>query len=111
VVEVGGVGLLLRVSATTAARTAGARRRRQPAGTPRGAEDALDLYGFATPAERGLFEAFLSVGVSGPAWHWRCGGVAAPDELRLALARGDSARLQAAPGVASAPPSACARAA
>jgi Holliday junction DNA helicase RuvA len=99
VVEVGGVGLLLRVSATTAAQI--------PASGGSVAllahlvvrEDALDLYGFATPAERSLFEAFLSVSGVGARLALAVCGVAAPDELRLALARGDSARLQAAPGV------------
>ena len=99
VVEVGGVGLLLRVSATTAAQL-------PPAGGSVSLlahlvvrEDALDLYGFATAAERSLFEAFLSVSGVGARLALAVCGVAAPDELRMALARGDSARLQAAPGV------------
>lgn len=99
VVEVGGVGLLLRVSATTAAQI-------PPTGGSVALlahlvvrEDALDLYGFATPAERSLFEAFLTVSGVGARLALAVCGVATPDELRLALARGDSARLQAAPGV------------
>jgi holliday junction DNA helicase RuvA len=99
VVEVGGVGLLLRVSATTAAQI-------PPAGGSVALlthlvvrEDALDLYGFATPAERSLFEAFLSVSGVGARLALAVCGVAPPEDLRLALARGDSARLQAAPGV------------
>jgi Holliday junction DNA helicase RuvA len=99
VVEVGGVGLLLRVSATTAAQI-------PPAGGSVSLlahlvvrEDALDLYGFATAAERSLFEAFLSVSGVGARLALAVCGVAPPDELRMALARGDSARLQAAPGV------------
>lgn len=99
VVEVGGVGLLLRVSATTAAQI-------PPAGGTISLlahlvvrEDALDLYGFATAAERSLFEAFLSVSGVGARLALAVCGVAPPDDLRMALARGDSARLQAAPGV------------
>lgn len=99
VVEVGGVGMLLRVSATTAATL-------PPAGQEVALlahlvvrEDALDLYGFATAAERDLFEAFMSVSGVGARLALAICGVAPPDELRLALARGDSARLQAAPGV------------
>ena len=99
VVEVGGVGMLLRVSGQTA----------QSLPAPGGEvrllahlvvrEDALDLYGFATAAARGQFAAFLSVGGVGPRMALALCGVAAPDELRLAIARGDGARLQAAPGV------------
>jgi holliday junction DNA helicase RuvA len=99
VVEVGGVGLLVRVSATTAAQLppVGATVALQAHLVVR--EDALDLYGFATAEERSLFEAFLSVGGVGARLALAICGVASPDDLRLALARGDSARLQAAPGV------------
>ncbi len=98
-VEVGGVGLLLRVSPTTA-------RGLPPAGAEVALqahlvvrEDALDLYGFATRAERELFEAFVSVSGVGPRLALALCGLDAPDALRLALARGDAAKLQAAPGV------------
>jgi Holliday junction DNA helicase RuvA len=99
VLEVGGVGMLLRVSAQTAGSLPA------PGGEVRllahlvVREDALDLYGFATAAERGLFEAFLSVSGVGPRMALAICGVGAPDELRLAIARGDGARLQAASGV------------
>ena len=99
VVEVGGVGLLVRVSATTAATlppVGGAVSLRAHLVVR---EEALDLYGFATAAERALFEAFLSVSGVGARLALAICGVAPPDDLRLALARGDSARLQAAPGV------------
>jgi Holliday junction DNA helicase RuvA len=99
VVEVGGVGLLLRCSPTTLAAL-------PPVGgeTTHHAnlvvrEDALDLYGFATRAERELFEAFVSVSGVGPRLALALCGLDAPDGLRLALARGDAARLQRAPGV------------
>jgi Holliday junction DNA helicase RuvA len=99
VVEVGGVGLLVRVSATTAASL-----------PPTGGEtfmftllvvreESLDLYGFASAGERTLFEAFTGVSGVGPRLALAICGLDAPDELRLALARGDSARLQAASGV------------
>lgn len=99
VVEVGGVGLLVRVSATTAAElpAVGGTVSLQAHLVVR--EDALDLYGFSTSAERALFEAFLAVSGVGARLALAICGLAAPDELRLALARGDSTRLQAAPGV------------
>jgi holliday junction DNA helicase RuvA len=98
-VEVGGVGLLLRVSAVTA------RALPETGGEARllahlvVREDALDLYGFATRAERDLFEAFVSVGGVGPRLALALCGLDSPDALRLALVRGDAAKLQRAPGV------------
>jgi Holliday junction DNA helicase RuvA len=98
-VEVGGVGLLLRVSPTTARGLppAGEEVRLQAHLVVR--EDALDLYGFATRAERELFEAFVSVNGVGPRLALALCGLDGPDGLRLALARGDASKLQAAPGV------------
>jgi Holliday junction DNA helicase RuvA len=97
--EVGGVGLLLRVSPTTirALPPAGGEAVLQAHLVVR--EDALDLYGFATRAERELFEAFVSVSGVGPRLALALCGLDGPDALRLALARGDAAKLQAAPGV------------
>jgi Holliday junction DNA helicase RuvA len=99
VVEVGGVGLLTRCSATTA-------RALPPQGHDVSLttylvvrEDALDLYGFATPAERELFEAFVSVSGVGPRMALAICGVDDPDALRLAIARGDAAKIQLAQGV------------
>ena len=99
VVEVGGVGLLARCSATTL-------RALAPVGQEVALttylvvrEDALDLYGFATPAERELFEAFISVGGVGPRMGLAICGVDDPDNLRLAVARGDVAKIQLAQGV------------
>jgi Holliday junction DNA helicase RuvA len=99
VVEVGGVGLQLRVSPATA--------RRLPTPGEEAVlfahlvvrEDALDLYGFASREERALFEAFLTVSGVGPRLALAICGVDAPDALRLAIARGDAAKLQGAPGV------------
>lgn len=99
VIEVGGVGMLVRVSATTAQAlpAAGAETSLLTVLVVR--EESLDLYGFATAQERALFEAFTSVSGVGPRLGLAICGVAGPDDLRLAVARGDSARLQAASGV------------
>lgn len=99
VIEVGGVGMLVRVSTTTAAAlpATGAEAALLTVLVVR--EESLDLYGFASPAERMLFEAFTSVSGVGPRLGLAICGVAEPDELRLAIARGDSARLQTASGV------------
>ncbi|MEQ8833183.1 MAG: Holliday junction branch migration protein RuvA [Miltoncostaeaceae bacterium] len=99
VVEVGGVGILARVSATTAAALPAVGGSVSLMTHLVVREDALELYGFATPTERALFDAFLSVGGVGARLALAMCGVAPPEDLRLALARGDSARLQGAPGV------------
>ena len=69
-------------------------------------EESLDLYGFATPGERTLFEAFTTVSGVGPRLALAICAVGEPDDLRLAIARGDSARLQTwRAASASGPPS------
>jgi holliday junction DNA helicase RuvA len=99
VVEVGGVGLLVRVSSPTGATLPAAGGEAALATVLVVREESLDLYGFATPAERALFEAFTGVSGVGPRLALAICGVGEPDELHLAVARGDSARLQAASGV------------
>jgi Holliday junction DNA helicase RuvA len=62
-------------------------------------EDALALYGFATEEERDLFLLLIGVQSVGPKVALGVLSGAAPRELVQALAAGDTARLQAAPGV------------
>ena len=99
VVEVGGVGLLVRVSSTTAATLPAAGTEAALSTVLVVREESLDLFGFATPAERALFEAFTSVSGVGPRLALALCSVAEPDDLRLAIARAASARLQTASGV------------
>jgi holliday junction DNA helicase RuvA len=99
VVDCGGVGYKLTVSAETL--------RRVPAV---GGEvvlhshlvvrdDALALYGFATEDERELFLMLLSVQSVGPKVAIAVLSGGPPRELLGALAAGDSARFQAVPGI------------
>jgi holliday junction DNA helicase RuvA len=62
-------------------------------------EDALALYGFATEEERDLFLLLIGVQSVGPKVALAVLSGATPRELVQALAAGDTARLQAAPGV------------
>ncbi len=62
-------------------------------------EDAMSLYGFATEEERELFELLVGVQGVGPKVALAVLGGGPPRELTRALAAGDAARLQAAPGV------------
>ena len=62
-------------------------------------EDALQLYGFATAEERGLFELLLGVSGVGPKVALAIVSGSTPAELRRAIARDDVRRFQAIPGV------------
>ena len=62
-------------------------------------DDALALYGFATEEERDLFLMLLSVQAVGPKVALAVLSGAPPRELLRVVAAGDAARLQAAPGV------------
>jgi Holliday junction DNA helicase RuvA len=99
VVDCGGVGYRLAVSAETL--------RQVPAvGQPTTLhthlvlrDDALLLYGFATEEERELFLMLLGVQAVGPKVALAVLSAGSPRELLRALSGGDAARLQAAPGV------------
>ena len=99
VIDCGGVGYRLAVSAETL--------RHVPAvGQPAVLhthlvlrDDALLLYGFATEEERELFLMLLGVQAVGPKVALAVLSGGSPRELLRALAAGDTARLQAAPGV------------
>ena len=99
VIEVGGLGMLVRVSVTTAGSLPGVGAEASLFTVLVVREESLDLYGFATAAERALFEAFTTVSGVGPRLALAICAVGEPDDLRLAIARGDSARLQMASGV------------
>jgi Holliday junction DNA helicase RuvA len=99
VIDCGGVGYRLAVSAETL--------RHVPAvGKPTllhshlvVRDDALALYGFATEEERELFLMLLGVQSVGPKVALAVLSGGPPRELLGALASGDSARFQAVPGI------------
>jgi Holliday junction DNA helicase RuvA len=62
-------------------------------------DDALQLYGFASAEERGLFELLLSVTGIGPKVALAIVSASPSEELRRAIARGDLARFEAIPGI------------
>jgi Holliday junction DNA helicase RuvA len=99
VVDCGGVGYRLAVSAQTLKHV-------PPVGQqvtlhahliPR--DDALLLFGFASEAERDLFLALIGVQSVGPKVALAVLSGGAPRELLAALATGDAARFQAVPGI------------
>jgi Holliday junction DNA helicase RuvA len=62
-------------------------------------EDTLQLYGFASGEERELFEQLLGVSGVGPKVALAIVSGSTPDELRRAIAREDTARFEAIPGI------------
>jgi Holliday junction DNA helicase RuvA len=62
-------------------------------------EDALQLYGFASADERELFELLLGVSGVGPKVALAIVSGSTPVELRRAIAREDTARFEAIPGI------------
>jgi holliday junction DNA helicase RuvA len=62
-------------------------------------EDALQLYGFAEPAERELFELLLSVSGVGPKVALAILSSSTPSDLRRAIALEDTTRFVAIPGI------------
>ena len=99
VVSCGGVGYRLAVSAGTL--------RHVPRGGGEGTvhthlivrDDALLLYGFATEEERDLFLLLIGVQSVGPKMALAVLSGGPPRDLLAAVAAGDTARLQAAPGI------------
>jgi Holliday junction DNA helicase RuvA len=62
-------------------------------------EDILQLYGFAEPAERELFELLLSVSGVGPKVALAILSSSTPADLRRAIALEDTTRFVAIPGI------------
>jgi len=99
VVSCGGVGYRLAVSAETL-------RHVPRVGSPTTIfthlivrDDALLLYGFATEEERDLFLLLIGVQSVGPKMALAVLSGGTPRDLLSAVAAGDTARLQAAPGI------------
>ncbi len=62
-------------------------------------EDAIQLFGFPDPAQRGLFQMMIAVSGIGPRLAMNILSGITPEELAAALSRGDLARLVRIPGV------------
>jgi Holliday junction DNA helicase RuvA len=99
VVECGGVGYRLAVSANTlrAVPAVGSEVLLHAHLVVR--DDALALYGFASEDERELFLMLLGVQSVGPKVALAVLSGGSPRELLTALAAGDAARFQAVPGI------------
>jgi Holliday junction DNA helicase RuvA len=98
VLDVGGVGYLLRPSVRALQKTEPEREVTLDTYL-HVREDALQLYAFAEPAERELFEHLLSVSGVGPKVALLIVSGSTPSELRRAIVLEDTARFLAIPGV------------
>jgi len=98
VLEVGGVGYALAVT-PTASRLAERGGEVTLETYLHVREDALQLYGFAEPAERELFEHLLAVSGVGPKVALAIVSGSPPADLRRAIALEDTARFEAIPGI------------
>jgi holliday junction DNA helicase RuvA len=98
VLDVGGVGYLVRTTVRALRKADGAEEVELDTYL-HVREDALQLYGFAEPAERELFEQLLSVSGVGPKVALAIVSGSTPRELRRAIALEDTTRFIAIPGI------------
>jgi Holliday junction DNA helicase RuvA len=99
VVEAGGVGYKLAVSAETLKSVPQAGRETFLHAELVAREDSLALYGFATEDERDLFRELVTVSGVGPKVAIAALSGGAPRDLLRAIAAGDAKRFQAVPGI------------
>jgi Holliday junction DNA helicase RuvA len=99
VIDCGGVGYRLAVSANTLRSVPAVGQQTLLHAHLVVRDDALALYGFATEEERELFLMLLGVQSVGPKVALAVLSGGPPRELLGALASGDSARFQAVPGI------------
>jgi Holliday junction DNA helicase RuvA len=98
VLDVGGVGYLVQATPSALRRAEGASEVELETYL-NVREDALQLFGFAEPAERELFEQLLAVSGVGPKVALAIVSGSPPNELRRAIALEDTARFEAIPGI------------
>ena len=99
VIESGGIGYRLAVSAETLKSVPAHGKQASLHAHLVARDDSLSLYGFASEEERDLFLHLTSVSGIGPKVAVAILSGGAPRELLRAIAAGDAKRFQAAPGV------------
>jgi Holliday junction DNA helicase RuvA len=99
VLMTGGVGYELFVPASTLAALPAVGRKARLLTHLHVRDDAMILFGFATPAERDLFRLLTSVNGIGPKMALAVLSVLTPDALRRAVIDGDADVITVVPGV------------
>jgi Holliday junction DNA helicase RuvA len=99
IVSAGGIGYELLVSTTTLAKLPAKGRKTRLLTHLQVRDDAMTLYGFATPRERDLFLLLLGVSGVGPKVALAILSVLSSDALQRAILDGDSGTITIVPGV------------
>jgi Holliday junction DNA helicase RuvA len=99
VVDVGGVGYLVHLSAATASALPGQGGEVALRTYTNVRQDAIELFGFATEDEESVFRALIEVKGVGPRAAQNILSGIEPRDLARAVAQGDVARLTKVPGV------------
>ncbi len=99
VIEAGGIGYELLVSASTLAALPPIGRQVRLLSHMQVRDDAMVLFGFATAAERNLFELLIGVNSVGPKMAMAVLSALDPDSLRRAVLEGDIDAVTVVPGV------------
>ena len=99
VIEAAGVGYKLAVSSETLSSVPGAGEQARLFTHLVMRDDAMNLYGFSSKAERELFLMLIGVQSVGPKVALAVLSGGTPRELLNAIASGDTARFQAVPGI------------
>ncbi len=99
VIDVGGIGYNVNISAYTADRLPSKGEAVKLYTYMSVREDAMNLYGFLTRDELDFFKLLISVSGIGPKGGQAILSVMTPDDLRFAIISGDSKAISKAPGV------------
>jgi Holliday junction DNA helicase RuvA len=99
IVEAGGIGYEIFIPLSTYYSTPAAGTRVELEIRQVVREDAITLYGFATPAEKTAFDLLIGIQHVGPKLALAVLSVLAPGDLASAIAHDDIARIDAVPGV------------
>ncbi|WP_029321298.1 Holliday junction branch migration protein RuvA [Butyrivibrio sp. AE3004] len=99
VIDVGGIGYNVNISAYTADRLPSKGENVKLYTYMSVREDAMNLYGFLTRDELEFFKLLISVSGIGPKGGQAILSVMTPDDLRFAILSGDSKSISKAPGV------------
>jgi len=99
VLAVGGIGYEIQVAASTLARLPAVGRTFRVFTRLQVRDDAMVLYGFASVAEREIFDLLVTVNGVGPRLAQAFLSVLSPEAVRRAVAGGDVAALATVPGV------------
>ncbi|WP_022759930.1 Holliday junction branch migration protein RuvA [Butyrivibrio sp. AD3002] len=99
IIDVGGIGYNVNISAYTADRLPSKGEPIKLYTYMSVREDAMNLYGFLTRDELDFFKLLISVSGIGPKGGQAILSVMTPDDLRFAIVSGDSKAISKAPGV------------